>query len=314
MGGDLMRYGSLCTGVGQLDRAVEAVFGAEMAWCAEVDKDACTVLARHFPGVPNLGDLTAVDWEHVEPVDLICAGYPCQPFSVAGKRKGKDDHRHLWPHIASAIGVLRPRLVVLENVAGHLRLGFDDVLGDLAELGFDAEWGTLRASDIGACHRRDRLFVVAHAGKEPGRLQPVALARRSRAAAVADVGESTLADADGEGLASHEQEAGIRVVRGVDRSGDGPTPDAAEFPWGRYGPAIARHERTFCPAPWPVIDGARSLNGDFTAWMMGMPAGWLDGVSNTAKKRLAGNAVVTRQAVAALTLLHAVRGRHRPPL
>lgn len=80
-----------------------------------------------------------------------------------------------------------------------------------------------------------------------------------------------------------------------------------DFPWGRYGPAIRRHERAFGrPAPWPVVEGTRSLSGDFTEWMMGLPAGWLDvGISNTAKKQLSGNAVVPAQAVAALRELTA---------
>jgi DNA (cytosine-5)-methyltransferase 1 len=153
--------GSLCTGIGGLDLAVEAHFGAELAWYAEVEPAPCTVLEREWPGVPNVGDLTAVDWSGVEPVDVLTAGYPCQPFSHAGKRKGSEDVRHLWPFIAEAVRVLRPRWVVLENVAGHLTLGFGDVLRDLAEAGFDAEWCLLRASDVGAPHRRERLFVVA---------------------------------------------------------------------------------------------------------------------------------------------------------
>lgn len=156
-----LTVGSFCTGIGGLDLAVEAHFGAELAWYSEVEPAPCTVLEREWPGVPNLGDLTALDWSQVEPVDILTAGYPCQPFSHAGKRKGQDDARHLWPFIAEAVRVLRPRWVVLENVAGHLTLGFGDVLRDLAEAGFDAEWCVLRASDVGAPHRRERIFIAA---------------------------------------------------------------------------------------------------------------------------------------------------------
>lgn len=157
-----MRVGSLFTGYGGLDLAVQSVFpGARTVWCVESDRHPAAVLARQFPGVPNYGDVTTVDWSTVEPVDVITAGWPCQPFSVAGRRKGGDDDRHLWPYVVDAVRVLRPRHLIGENVAGHLSLGFDRVLADLAALGFDAEWGTVRASDAGAAHRRDRLFIVA---------------------------------------------------------------------------------------------------------------------------------------------------------
>lgn len=154
--------GSLFSGVAGLDRAVEAVTGATTAWFVEFDAAPSKVLERHYPGVPNYGDVTAVDWAQVEPVDILTAGYPCQPFSHAGKRKGTDDERHLWPYVEVAIGVLRPRLVVLENVAGHLTLGGPTVIGSLTALGYDARWGVVRASDAGAPHRRARLFIVAH--------------------------------------------------------------------------------------------------------------------------------------------------------
>ncbi|MBZ6137120.1 DNA cytosine methyltransferase [Streptomyces olivaceus] len=156
-----LRIGSLCSGYGGLDMAVQAVFGGSLAWVADNDAGACRILAHHHPRVPNLGDITAARWGEVEPVDIVTGGYPCQPFSSAGKRKGVADERHIWPDIARALGVLRPRLAVFENVAGHLSLGFDTVLGDLAALGFDARWCTLRASDVGAAHQRKRLFVLA---------------------------------------------------------------------------------------------------------------------------------------------------------
>lgn len=126
--------------------------------------------AAHWPHIPNLGDIKAVDWATAPHVDIVTAGYPCQPFSHAGRRLGEDDPRHLWPAIAHALRHLRPRYVVLENVAAHLGLGFDTVLGDLADQGFDAEWGVLRASDVGAPHQRARLWVVAaHPGRVDGR-------------------------------------------------------------------------------------------------------------------------------------------------
>ena len=153
-----MKVGSFFTGYGGLDIAV----GGDLQWYAEIEPAACQVLAEHYPDVPNLGGMTKIDWALVPPVDILTGGYPCQPFSHAGNRKGKDDERHLWPYVCAAIDALRPRYAILENVAGHLTLGFADVLSDLARIGFDAEWGTFRASDVGAPHQRNRLFIVAY--------------------------------------------------------------------------------------------------------------------------------------------------------
>lgn len=151
---------SLCSGYGGLDLAVCAVFGAEVRWHAEIDKAACKVLEARWPSVYNLGDLTTADWTGVH-ADVLTAGYPCQPDSLAGKGLSTDDHRWIWPDIARAISCVGPRLVLLENVAGHLVRGFPTVLGSLADLGYDARWTTLRASDIGAPHGRLRVFIVA---------------------------------------------------------------------------------------------------------------------------------------------------------
>ncbi|MGW5582830.1 DNA cytosine methyltransferase [Streptomyces sp. NPDC003857] len=155
------RIGSVCTGYGGLDHVVRQVFGGELAWVSDIDPGACQIIAHRMPGVPNLGDLTTTRWEDVEPVDIYLGGYPCQPFSTAGLRKGTEDERHIWPYIAESLRVLRPRVAIFENVAGHLRLGFDTVLADLARLGFDAEWCLVRASEVGAPHRRERLFIYA---------------------------------------------------------------------------------------------------------------------------------------------------------
>lgn len=167
--------GSFCTGIDGIGIAVRNVFGCATVWHCEYDPAPSKVLAHHFPGIPNHGDLTATDWTQVEPVDIVTAGYPCQPFSTAGQRQGTDDERHLWPAIRDALSVLRPRIFIAENVRGHISLGFDQVLADLAGLGFDAEWCIVRSSDIGAPHRRERLFVVASdpdrmAGPETGKL------------------------------------------------------------------------------------------------------------------------------------------------
>lgn len=168
----MIRAGSLCTGYGGLDGAAHAVVGGELAWVADTDAGASKILAYRFPCVPNLGDITAVSWDTVEPVDILTAGYPCQPFSDAGQRKGIEDERHIWPYVAVAIRVLRPRLVLLENVRGHLGRGFDTVLAGLAAIGFDAEWCTATASQAGAPHRRERLFILAWPAADPAHRRP----------------------------------------------------------------------------------------------------------------------------------------------
>jgi DNA (cytosine-5)-methyltransferase 1 len=155
-----MRIGSLCTGYGGLDLAVENTLGGRMVWCSEFEKHPSTLIEQRFPGVPNHGDLTAIDWGSLEPVDVLTGGYPCQPFSVAGLRQGENDDRHLWPHIREAIRVLRPGITILENVAGHRSKGFASVLRDCAEDGLTVRWVSVRASDAGAPHRRERLFFA----------------------------------------------------------------------------------------------------------------------------------------------------------
>jgi DNA (cytosine-5)-methyltransferase 1 len=164
-----LTVGSLFSGIGGLDLGLERA-GMTVRWQSEIHPYACRVLAKHWPDVPNHGDITTIGWDNVERVDVICGGYPCQPFSYAGVRRGGNDSRHLWPYFLDAIRHLRPRYALLENVPGHLSLGFGRVLGDLAESGYDATWDCIPAAAVGAPHRRDRVFVVAHAHGhgEPG--------------------------------------------------------------------------------------------------------------------------------------------------
>jgi DNA (cytosine-5)-methyltransferase 1 len=186
--GETLRIGSLFTGVGGLDMAVEEAFGGTVLWHSEMDRHACAVLAHRFPHTPNLGDITKVDWSTVEPVDVICGGFPCQDLSAAGKQAGiKEGTRSgLWANFAEAIQALRPSYVVIENVRGILSgkahrtveqpdadLGeageagrpvlraLGAVCGDLSDIGYGARWTTLAASAVGAPHRRERVFILA---------------------------------------------------------------------------------------------------------------------------------------------------------
>lgn len=156
-----LTVGSLFSGIGGLDLGLERA-GMRVVWQSEIDPYANRVLAKHWPDVPNLGDIKEIEWSKVERPDVICGGYPCQPFSQAGRRRGEEDPRHLWPWVKRCIGELRPRYAVLENVRGHLSLGGTTVIGELASIGYDAEWRVVSAASVGANHRRDRIIIVAY--------------------------------------------------------------------------------------------------------------------------------------------------------
>lgn len=183
-----MKVGSLFSGYGGLDVAVTNVTGAEVAWHCEWEDAPSAILEKNFPGIPNYRDVTKVDFTQVEPVDILTGGFPCQDLSLAGKRAGmKHGTRSgLWSEFARAIEELKPRLVVIENVRGLLSatatnpdlehcpwcMGEDGnneptlralgaVLGDLADLGYDAKWTGVRAADAGAPHGRFRIFITA---------------------------------------------------------------------------------------------------------------------------------------------------------
>lgn len=157
-----MRIGSLFSGIGGLELGLEWAGVGHTVWQVERDAFCRKVLAKHWPAAQRFDDVREVGANNLPPVDVICGGYPCQPFSVAGKQLGEKDERHLWPEFARIVGELRPRFAVLENVAGHLALGFGRVLGDLAEIGYDAEWRVLTAREVGAPHLRPRVFVIAY--------------------------------------------------------------------------------------------------------------------------------------------------------
>ncbi|WP_217552684.1 DNA cytosine methyltransferase [Streptomyces sp. GbtcB6] len=166
--GTRLRIVALCAGYGGLEAAIRAGIGGRVAAFAENDPHAAAVFAARHPGVPNLGDITAVDWEQVRDVyrpDVIGAGFPCRNISNAGRRDGINGQwSRVWKNVAQAVGVVRPRYVFLENVAALRSRGLDVVAQDLAAIGYDARWTCLRAGDpeVGAPHPRDRWFCIAH--------------------------------------------------------------------------------------------------------------------------------------------------------
>ena len=156
-----LTVGSLFSGIGGLDLGLERA-GMNVIWQSEIDPYASRVLKKHWPEVPNYGDIKTINWGDIVRPDVICGGYPCQPFSNAGKRQGTDDPRHLWPWVRQAISELRPEYAILENVRGHVSLGLSTVLGEMASIGYDAEWQIVSAASVGAPHRRDRVIIVAY--------------------------------------------------------------------------------------------------------------------------------------------------------
>lgn len=321
---------SLCTGTGELDRAVEAITGARLAYVAEMDKDAALILSHRFPGVPNIGDITEFDWSKlIGHVDIITAGFPCQDISSAGKRVGINGKRSgIWRNVAEAVRVLRPSYVFLENVAAIRSRGLDRVLGDLAEIGYDVRWTCIRASDVGAAHQRWRWFCVAIPHTESDRSS-----RRDTSAQFARqlLPAGRGGETPGQGEVRH-----LDRVRGEDEAAtvlpfpdslgrDGRTgneseakrrPEPADLGyspagwWGEYLPAVRRWERvTGQAAPAPTEMGPRGgvrLAPKFAEWLMGYLPGWVTevpGLSRGKQLKAVGNGVVALQAYEAYSWL-----------
>jgi DNA (cytosine-5)-methyltransferase 1 len=165
----VLTVGSLFAGIGGFDLGFERA-GFEIKWQVEIDPFCRAVLAKHWPDVRRYEDVRTVGPE-LERVDVLCGGFPCQDISVAhtgpGAGAGLDGVRSgLWREYARIVRELRPSYVVVENSPALAIRGLDTVLGDLASLGFDAVWTTIRSSDVGARHRRERMFVCAHANRD----------------------------------------------------------------------------------------------------------------------------------------------------
>lgn len=284
----MLKVGSLCTGYGGLDMAVEEYFDAETVWVSEIDKYASQLIELKIKK-PNLGDLKLVDWASVEPIDILTAGYPCQPFSHAGQRQGTNDARHIWPYIKTAISVLRPSIVILENVRGHLSLGFSTVLGDLAEIGYDAQWTLVRASDVGAPHRRERLFVIAtpqHTNTD-------------------SIGQPLVGNISGEvGYQGESQFIIGQLEQEIISDSSGKRQSSIgnlQRLRGRFTPRCEMYLQDI-----PNALDQDKLNAEFVEYMMGLPLGWVTdcGLSRAQQLKILGNGVVPQQAHYALELLH----------
>ena len=160
---------SLCAGYGGIDLGLKrAIPSLRTVAFSEIEAFACANLVSKMESgqldpAPIWTDLKTFPYsEFRDRVDILSGGYPCQPFSAAGKRLGKDDPRHLWPFIADGIASMRPRVCFFENVEGHITLGLSDVIEDLAGLGYRTTWGIFSAAEVGAPHQRKRIFILAH--------------------------------------------------------------------------------------------------------------------------------------------------------
>ncbi len=310
-----LRIGSLCTGYGGLDLAVEAHFNAETVWCAEFDKYASEVIKHHF-NVPNYGNIKTINWASMPKVDILTAGYPCQPFSHAGERKGTQDERHLFPYIAEAISNLRPRWVVLENVRGHLSLGLKEVLAHLASIGYDARWQTVRAADAGAPHRRERVFIVAEPSNTNGKRFTLGQERshedrnqgqsQSEFSSLGEIVTNTNGIRREAWWASGHEKAftsaeGVAINASDSNHQHKPHNRQVQKLGRRF---MARCEMHLLPAP-DALDQDGKLSALFVEYMMGLPSGWItdSGLSRAQQLKMLGNGVVPQQAEYALELL-----------
>ena len=165
-----LRVLDLFSGIGGFSLGLERTGGFETVAFCEYEPFPRAVLSKHWPDVPCFPDVRQLKGSDIDgPIDVICGGYPCQPFSTAGQRRGKEDDRHLWPEFSRLVAELRPTWVIGENVAGHISMGLDDVLSDLEGQGYACRTFVIPACAVDAPHRRDRVWTVAFSDRGNGK-------------------------------------------------------------------------------------------------------------------------------------------------
>ena len=162
-----LRHLDLFSGIGGFSLGLEATGGFETVAFCDIEEFPRKVLQKHWPHVKQYTDIKELNYEKLKsdglvPIDIITGGYPCQPFSVAGRKKGEKDPRHLWPEYFRLVKELRPTWVIGENVGGHIKLGLDTVLENLESEGYTSRTFNISASSIAANHQRERGWIVAH--------------------------------------------------------------------------------------------------------------------------------------------------------
>lgn len=307
--------GSLCTGSGALDMAAVSVTGGKVTWVSENDKIVSRLLTHHYPNIPNIGDLTTAT---PDPVDIITAGFPCQPVSAIGQRKGMADDRWLWPHIMRIADTMprRPALM-LENVPGLLTINngtaWAGILSDLDRRGYSVAFRVFAATDVGACHRRNRVFILAEHPDNlisinqenislPPPIKPPHIP--TPIAQTSDPSPQQLENIFNNHYPSQynyrNKEAGPLIVSLFHSDARSPND------WGKYAPAIQRHTEVLDrEPPAPTINDR--LNPAFIEWMMMLPEGHVTspefGLSKSKQLHALGNGVVPIQAATAFKLI-----------
>ncbi|MFF4019976.1 DNA cytosine methyltransferase [Streptomyces sp. NPDC001843] len=307
---------SLCTGYGGLDMAVEALTGDKVAYVAENDEAASLLLKHHWPEVPNLGDITTYDFAQLRgEADKITAGFSCQDISNAGGREGINGSRsRVWKDVCRAIRDVRPRYAFLENVGAIRSRGLNVVAEDLASVGYDLWWTSLRASAVGAAHIRLRWFgialpanTLAQDAHGPARDEWLSPAPGQASWG----GHGPTLDDEVSFLLPHANSGGRDG-----RAGDEPEPQGRDEPpdsrhspaqwWGEYLPAIRRWEElSGIPAPAPTEigpRGGRRLAAPFAEWLMGIEPGYVTdvpGLDRAQQLHKIGNGAMRHQAYAA---------------
>jgi DNA (cytosine-5)-methyltransferase 1 len=242
----------LFSGIGGFSLGLERTGGFETVAFCEIEEFPRQVLAKHWPDVPCHKDVRELTSDAVGPIDVICGGYPCQPFSTAGKRQGADDDRHLWPEVHRLMASIRPTWGIFENVAGHVSMGLDQVLSDLEGEGYTAWPLIIPACALDAPHRRDRVWVVAHSERDTikQRCEPTMQRGRSNEAKQVGLGSG----GNGEFMADTAQ---------LQRNGSGKHTKQSERQISEFGNG--------CGAEPMANTGIGGQQGPWSCWHAGHP-------------------------------------------
>ena len=301
-----MRYFSMFTGIGGFEYGIQqALPNAECVGYSEIDKYAIQTYERHFPEHKNYGDATKIKADELPDFDMLCGGFPCQAFSIAGKRRGFEDTRGtLFFDVARIIEVKIPKIVFLENVKGLLNHNkgetFRVIIQTLSELGYDVQWMVLNSKFFGVPQNRERVFII---GSIRGTSRTQILPFRSDNGEFDKTSEARLEllyDGDYQSKRIYSVD-GISPTIPTSKSGGNHVPFIANH-WFRNGNPkqggtgmLTNTETCYCLDRSPhYVNGVRRLTPLECERLQGFPDGWTNGVSETQRYTQCGNAVTTK--------------------